>query len=158
MTVIDLRPATAADSEHCFQLHKAAMGPYITAIWGWDEQTQRAFHTRAFTPGDWQIITADGIAVGLLHTEHRPTELYLARIELHPDHQGRGIGSQLIRTLVLQAHQQGRPLVLDVLAVNQRAITLYRRLGLHEVGRHGDHDLKIRMSTGPPQHDPIHRS
>ncbi len=33
-----LRPATPADSECCFQLHKAAMGDYVTAIWGWDEQ------------------------------------------------------------------------------------------------------------------------
>jgi ribosomal protein S18 acetylase RimI-like enzyme len=156
MTVIDLRPATAADSEYCFQLHKAAMGPYVTAIWGWDEPTQRAFHARAFTPGDWQVITADGTDVGMLHTEHRPTELYLARIELHPDHQGRGIGSHLIRGLLLQAHQQGKPLALDVLVVNQRALTLYRRLGLHEVARRGENNVKIRMSTGPP-HDRIHR-
>ena len=37
MTPVALRPATSADSEFCFQLHKAAMGEYITAIWGWDE-------------------------------------------------------------------------------------------------------------------------
>ena len=33
-----LRPATPADSKCCFQLHKAAMGDYVTAIWGRDEQ------------------------------------------------------------------------------------------------------------------------
>lgn len=27
-----LQPAAAADSEFCFQLHKAAMGDYVTAI------------------------------------------------------------------------------------------------------------------------------
>ena len=36
MSVIALRPAMPADSEFCFELHKAAMGDYITAIWGWD--------------------------------------------------------------------------------------------------------------------------
>lgn len=36
-TTIALRPATPADHEFCFQLHKAAMGDYITDIWGWDE-------------------------------------------------------------------------------------------------------------------------
>ncbi|MFJ9711712.1 hypothetical protein [Streptomyces sp. NPDC101234] len=50
MTVIGLRPATAADSDYCFQLHKTAMGAYITAVWGWDEQIQRDFHASAFTP------------------------------------------------------------------------------------------------------------
>ncbi|MEU6551069.1 GNAT family N-acetyltransferase [Streptomyces sp. NPDC046915] len=149
MTDIGLRPATAADSEYCFHLHKAAMGGYITAVWGWDEQAQRGFHARAFTPGRWQIITADGTDAGLLHVEHRPTETYLARIELHPDHQRRGIGGELIRGLLHQARRQGRDLTLDVLAVNQRAQALYRRLGLHEVARHGEEDIKIRMSTNP---------
>ncbi|MBD3011317.1 N-acetyltransferase [Streptomyces sp. 5-10] len=111
-----------------------------------------------FSPGQWQIITTEGADAGMLHVEHRPTEIYLARIELHPDHQGRGIGSQLIRSLLLQARQQGRDLALDVLVVNQRAQALYRRLGLHEVTRHGDNDIKIRMSTKPPQPGPIHRS
>ncbi|MEU4996004.1 hypothetical protein [Streptomyces sp. NPDC021622] len=49
MTAIGLRLATASDSEYCFQLHKAAMGADITAIWGWDEHVQRGFHARAFT-------------------------------------------------------------------------------------------------------------
>ncbi|MES4906174.1 MULTISPECIES: GNAT family N-acetyltransferase [unclassified Streptomyces] len=79
-------------------------------------------------------------------------------MELHPDHQGRGIGSRLIRSLLHQAHQQGRDLTLDVLVVNQRAQALYRRLGLHEVTRHGENNIKIRMSTQPPQPGPIHRS
>jgi ribosomal protein S18 acetylase RimI-like enzyme len=158
MTAIDLRPATSADSEYCFQLHKAAMGAYVTAIWGWDEQIQRDVHARAFTPERWQIITADGADAGMLHVEHRPTAIYLPRIELHPDYQGCGIGSQLIRSLLHQARLQGRDLTLDVLVVNQRAQALYRRLGLHEVTRHGENDIKIRMSTKPPQPGLIHRS
>ena len=28
-----LGPAAPADSEFCFQLHKAAMGDYVAAIW-----------------------------------------------------------------------------------------------------------------------------
>ncbi len=38
MTPVALRPATPADSEFCFQLHKAAIGDYVTAIWERDEQ------------------------------------------------------------------------------------------------------------------------
>ncbi|MGW7258980.1 GNAT family N-acetyltransferase [Streptomyces sp. NPDC054834] len=151
MTDIGLRPATSADGEYCFQLHKAAMGAYITAVWGWEEQAQRDFHAHAFTPSGRQIITVGGRDAGMLHVEHRPTEIYLARIELHPDHQGRGIGSKLIRGLLRQAQRQGRDLTLDVLAVNQRAQALYRRLGLHEVTRHSEEGIKIRMSTKPPQ-------
>ncbi|GAA0920413.1 GNAT family N-acetyltransferase [Streptomyces thermoalcalitolerans] len=158
MTAIGLRPATSADSEYCFQLHKAAMGAYVTAIWGWDEQAQRDFHDRVFNPGQWQIITVDGTDAGMLHVEHRPTEIYLARIEIHPAYQGRGIGSRLIRGLLDQARRQGQDLTLDVLVVNHRAQALYRRLGLHEVARHGENNIKIRMSTKAPRPDPTHSS
>ena len=85
MTSVALRPATPADSEFCYQLHKAAMGGYVSAIWGWDEQVQRGFHARAFNPGRWQIITAGGADIGMLDVEYRPDEIYLSRIEIYPD-------------------------------------------------------------------------
>jgi GNAT superfamily N-acetyltransferase len=151
MTGVALRPATPADSEFCFQLHKAAMGGYITAIWGWDEQRQRAYHHRSFNPGRWRIITADGADVGMIDVEYRPNEIYLGRIEIHPSHQGRGIGTRLIIALIDEARGNGQDLALDVLTVNQRAQTLYQRLGLTEVARHGDGDIKIRMRSGPPR-------
>ena len=146
MTSIGLRPVTLADSEFCFQLHKAAMGSYITAIWGWDEQVQRDFHTRAFDPGRWQIITADGADIGMLDVEYRPGEIYLARIEIHPEHQGRGAGTRLISALIDQATQRGQDLVLNVLTINQRAYDLYRRLGMNAEASHGD-KLKLTMRS-----------
>jgi ribosomal protein S18 acetylase RimI-like enzyme len=145
MTPVELRPATDADSEFCYRLHKAAMGDYVTAIWGWDEQVQRGFHARAFNPGRWQIITTGGADAGMLDVEYRPGEIYLARIEIHPDYQGRGIGTRLIRALADEARQKGQALVLDVLTVNHRAQALYRRLGMTEVARHGDNNIKITM-------------
>ncbi len=152
MTVIALRPATAADSEFCFQLHKAAMGEYVTAIWGWDEQRQREFHARGFAPGHWQIITADGADAGLLIVDYRPAEIYLARIEIHPDYQGHGIGTRLISTLIDEAARRGQDLVLDVLTVNHRAQALYQRLGMKEVGGHGDNNVRMTMrSSRPPR-------
>lgn len=151
MTGAGLRPATPADSEFCFQIHKAATGGYVTAIWGWDELAQRSFHARAFNPGRWQIITADGADIGVLDVEYRPGELYLARIELHPRHQGHGIGTQLVSALIEEARQRGQDLVLDVLTINHRAHALYQRLGMQEVARH-DYGRKITMRwSGSPE-------
>ena len=145
MTIVAQRAAAASDSEFCFQLHKAAMGEYIAAIWGWDEQTQRQFHNRAFDPVRWQIITADGVDVGVMDVEQRTGETYLARVEVHPHHQHGGIGSELVRKLIDQATRQGQEFTLDVLAVNERAQALYQRLGMVEVARHGVGDIKIAM-------------
>ena len=125
------------------------MGDYVTAIWGGDEQVQRSFHARAFNPGRWQIITAGGADAGMLDVEYRPAEIYLARIEIRPDHQGHGIGTRLIGALIDEARQKGQDLVLDVLAVNHRAQALYQRLGMTEVARHGDGNIKITMRTAP---------
>ena len=144
---IGLRPATPADAEFCYQLHKAAMGDYITAIWGWDEQVQRASHERAFNPDRWRIITAGQADVGMLDVDYRPGEIYLSRIEIHPGHQGHGIGTRIIRALLDEAERNGADLVLDVFTVNHRAQALYRRLGLTEVARHGDRDTKVTMRS-----------
>jgi RimJ/RimL family protein N-acetyltransferase len=148
---VTLRPATHADSEFCFQLHKAAMGGYIIAIWGWDEQRQRDSHTRKFNPGRWQIITADGADIGMIDIEYRPTEIYLSRIEIHPDYQGRGIGTCLISALLDDARHNGQDLVLDVLTVNHRAQALYQKLGMTEVARHGENNIKITMRSARPR-------
>lgn len=68
---VELRAATPDDEEFCFQLHRAAMGEYVAAIWGWDENVQRAFHVQAFNPDRWQIITADAVDVGMIDIEQR---------------------------------------------------------------------------------------
>jgi ribosomal protein S18 acetylase RimI-like enzyme len=146
MNTIELRAASDADTEFCYQLHKAAMGAYVTAIWGWDELAQRDFHARAFNPDRWQIITEGGVDIGMLDVEYRPDEIYIARIEICPQHQGRGIGTRLISALIAEARHKGQALALDVLTVNERAQALYRRLGMTEVAKPaGDDNIKISM-------------
>lgn len=152
---VALRPATAADSDFCYALHKAAMGEYVAAVWGWDEQEQRAYHERGFDPQRWQIVTVDGVDAGVMVVEHRPAELYLGRIELHPDYQGRGVGARLIRALIDSAARHGHELVLDVLTVNTRAHALYLRLGFHDVPGRGDgQKIRMRLDPRPPTAGP----
>lgn len=83
----------------------------------------------------------------MINVERRADEIYLARIEILPGYQGRGIGTHLISTLIDQARQLGQDLVLDVLTVNRRARALYQRLGLIETARHGNGDIKITMRS-----------
>jgi len=72
-----------------------------------------AYHEGAFNPHRWQIITAGQADIGMLDAGYRPGEIYLSRIEIHPGHQGHGIGSRIISTLLEEAQRQGQDLVLD---------------------------------------------
>jgi len=84
MTSLALRPSPTPAPSSCYQLHKAAMGDYITAIWGRDKQVQRGPYARSFNPGRWQIITADGADIGMIDVEYRPAEIYLSRFGSTP--------------------------------------------------------------------------
>ena len=76
--IIALRPAMPADSESLlFELHKAAMGDYITAIWGSGRASPAGLYTARVAPDRWQIITADGADIGMLDVEYRASEIYI---------------------------------------------------------------------------------
>jgi GNAT superfamily N-acetyltransferase len=150
MTRVGLRPATAADSEFCYRLHRAAARGYVEAVWGWEEATQRAFHDRTFRPIRMRIIVVDGRDVGSVSVEYAAAEVYLGRLEILPAYQSQGIGSQIIQRLLDEAAGRGQPVLLDVLVVNHRAHALYRRLGFHDILRHGQNNIKIRMRYPPP--------
>jgi ribosomal protein S18 acetylase RimI-like enzyme len=146
---LELRPATDADRGFCFALHEAAMGGYVTAVWGWDDAVQRRYFDRGWDPSITRIVTRHGQGIGILKLEERADAVYLALIEIHPDFQGRGIGGMLLREIIADADRCRRPVELDVLHVNTRAQELYRRLGFTERYRHGDHDIKVRMRRDP---------
>jgi len=139
-----LRPATPADFDFLFALHRAAMRAYIEPIWGWHEDWQLEYFREKYDSRQRQIIQVEGQDVGVLVVERRADELYLGLIELLPAFQGRGIGAAIIRGLIAQARAEGRPLELHVLRTNAPARRLYERLGLRVVAEEPN---RYRMST-----------
>ena len=137
MDGVRLRPATADDFEFFVDLHKQSLGPYIDQVWGWDDDDQRAYLERNIAPEHTQVIVVDGVDIGRLNVEDLDDEVLLGVIEITPDYQGRGIGAQLIQTLLDDAFARDKRVRLNVLQVNTRAYQLYRRLGFTEVIREG---------------------
>ena len=58
------------------------------------------FMSAPSTPHRWRIIIAGQADVGMLDVDYRSGEIYLSRIEIHPCHQGHGIGTRIISALV----------------------------------------------------------
>ena len=142
-----LRPATHADRTFLFELHRAALGAYVDATWGWDEATQVAFFDARFDPTRREIIQVAGADVGVLAVDDAPGEIYLAMIALLPEWQGRGIGSAIIGSILRRAAKSDRAVTLRVLRRNPRAIELYESLGFTRT-RQDDTHVYMRAEAG----------
>lgn len=128
-----LRPATAADYDYLYQLHRNTIRPYVEATWGWDEEEQQELWQNHFDPTGRQIIQlliADTPTdIGTLELSYNVDNWYLDLIEIAPEYQNQGIGTTIISDLIRQAHAAGLPLTLSVLKANTPARRLYKRLG-----------------------------
>lgn len=128
-----LRPATAADYDFLYQLHRNTIRPYVEATWGWDEADQQERWQNHFDPTGRQIIqlrVADTLTdIGTLELSYNADNWYIDLIEIAPEYQNQGIGTTIITDLIRQAHAAGLPLTLSVLKANTPARRLYERLG-----------------------------
>jgi ribosomal protein S18 acetylase RimI-like enzyme len=141
---ITLRDVTTTDNDFLFRLHRETMQTYVIETWGqWDEVWQYQYFFQHFDPRLSQIIVAGIEDIGVLSFVKRTTDIFLSSIELVPAYQGQGIGTQLIRSLMADAHQNRVPLTLQVLKVNP-ARRLYERLGFSITGETTTHYM---MST-----------
>lgn len=127
----ELRPISEADFEWAFGLHRDALGEVIDRTWGRDEVDQRRRFADRFNERPRQVIEVDGEPVGVVEVEERRDEIYVAVLELSPAWQGRGLGAEVLGTLLERAKRSGTPLSLHVLQINRRAIRFYEREGLH---------------------------
>lgn len=88
------------------------------------------------------IAEHDGQVIGLLDfsakNKKKIAHIGELGVSVHPNWQGNGIGQKLIETLLAWAteNDQIEKVFLNVLASNQKAINLYKKLGFTEEGRH----------------------
>jgi ribosomal protein S18 acetylase RimI-like enzyme len=124
-----LRAAQEADRAFVFRVIRATMREYIHRTWGWDDGWQREHFAAVFDPRGLCIVVVDGHDAGVLEVYRNPDALYLANIQIVPEFQGRGVGTDIIRGLMERARTLGLPMTLQVLKVNDAARRLYERLG-----------------------------
>ncbi len=91
-------------------------------VWGWDEKGQRQLHERRFASLDFRVIQLSGVDVGIMAIVQEPNCVKLNQLFILPEHQGRGIGTACIERIIEDATALQRPVRLQVLKVNNRAI------------------------------------
>ena len=94
------------------------------------------------------IIVIDALDAGWLQVGESPDSVYLGQLYLAPSFQDCGVGTAIVRSLRDQARQAGKAFTLDVMK-NNRARTLYRRLGFQVIGE-SEYKLKMQWQENAP--------
>ena len=142
---VSVRPATLADvgfltstaiaaNDDRHRPPDAELAAYRAGFVEWTEQQVRGEIPDSTT----SVVTAYGADVGRLRVVRTARLVELAGLQFLPAHQGRGLGSRVIRDLMAEAASSGRGFGLSVEKDNPRARALYERLGLVVVGEDGD--------------------
>jgi GNAT superfamily N-acetyltransferase len=141
-----LRPATDDDREFLFELHRATMGAYIDATFGWDDRWQQAHFDETFAPDTYEIIRVGDEDAGVLVRDAGDAEIWLVLIELQPRFQGAGIGTAVVESVLRQGAETSKPVALRVLRVNTSARSLYERLGF---AAYREDDDRVYLRANP---------
>jgi ribosomal protein S18 acetylase RimI-like enzyme len=140
---IRLRPASDQDRRFAYEVKRAALGPHVARVWGWDEEVQQDFHSRDWAVRRPEIVVLDGVDVGTVEFVRGEADYHLGELYLLPEQQRRGIGSRLLRRLLAVADAERLPVRLEVIKINP-ARRLYERHGFAIRGETETHFQMVR--------------
>jgi ribosomal protein S18 acetylase RimI-like enzyme len=123
------------------QLRRDVYQDLFLATWGgWDEARHQRHCAECWERGEIYAIEVDGVRVGMIQLFEHADAVDVGEIQIQPSHQGRGIGTRVLRDTIVRAHAQGKKVSLSTGLKNRRAFELYQRLGFRRVAQTDTHD------------------
>jgi ribosomal protein S18 acetylase RimI-like enzyme len=144
---IAVRPARAEDFDFCADLYFSEMDRIIREL-NLDLAKHAANFRQRWDAQQVKIITLDGVDIGWVQSVVEGDALFLGQLFVAPAHQGRGIGTTIVRRLIEEATCDRRAVTLGVVKSNP-ALRLYRRLGFHTT-HEDDRKFYMRRDPDPP--------
>jgi ribosomal protein S18 acetylase RimI-like enzyme len=143
-SAITLRPLLPEDEQFLEEVYQSTRAEELAQI-PWSEAQLKMFlkmqlkardqSYRMHYPGlDDRIILFQDKKVGRLIVVRRDEDIRLADIALLPQFRNSGIGTSLVKDLMMEAKESGKPLRLQVEILNEQARRLYERLGFATTG------------------------
>ncbi|WP_433191201.1 N-acetyltransferase family protein [Actinoallomurus sp. CA-150999] len=123
-----LRSAVAADVEVIAELRATVMRADLERLGRYDEHRVRQRLRDSFSPRYTSIIMLDREFAGCVTVRPADGRQWLEHFYLAPRHQGRGLGSDVLRALLERTDAQGVTVALNVLQ-GSAARRLYERHG-----------------------------
>ena len=141
-----LAQAQKSDFEFLKYVHHTTLKEHVAKIWGWNEDQQNQFFKDAFNTRHFQLIAIGETSVGYLEINETQDTLNISNILILPEFQGKGVGSQIIKSIISNAKHTNKRVALGVFKVNTRARKLYEKLGFHIHGETPTHYLMELVS------------
>ena len=117
------------DHDRVRELVRLAYARWVPII-GREPRPMQADYARAVLEHRIDLLVEGGALVALIETDMRSDHLWIENIAVHPDHQGRGIGTRLVAHAARLARAEGRrELQLLTNAAFLANVRLYERLG-----------------------------
>jgi GNAT superfamily N-acetyltransferase len=133
-------PAVDSDFEWLAKLRVTAMRQSLEQIGRFDAQRAIERFRLGFRADHMQLIQLpDGALVGCVSLKPCDDGYWLEHFYLLPKHQGRGLGSAVLKQLLDKTDRTGLPIRLEVLK-ESRAQRFYARQGFIQIGS-GDWDI-----------------
>ncbi len=144
----ELVPAVDQDRSWLEQLRRSVYRDLFFATWGsWDEARHLRHCDECWARGSIYTVEIDGARVGMMQLFERPEAVEVGEIQIAPEFQNNGVGTQLLQDTIARAHTDGKKLVLSTGLQNHRAFKLYLRLGFRHTGQTDTHNL---LECAPP--------
>ena len=158
---VSFRPTQDADRDFLMALY-ASTREWERAQSNWTDESWANFIKGQFEAQDkhyrmtflgaaFHIIQMDGVDIGRLYVDRQDDCLRLIEFTLAPEWRNRGIGTDLLRALLNEAHGGKVPMRLSV-GKNNPAVSLYQRHGFQLLqDLHNRFELEWRPHTGPKE-------
>jgi len=152
---VTLRPVRDDDEPFLLRVYAGTRAEELAPV-PWSPEEKAAFVAQQFAAQtihyakhyagmSADVIVVDDQPAGRLLVDRWPDEIRIVDISLLPAVRGRGVGSMLLRGLIDEAAADGKRVSIHVEREN-RALSLYERLGFRRIGEHG---VYLRLEWDP---------
>jgi GNAT superfamily N-acetyltransferase len=142
-----LQPAIDEDFGFAFEAKRDAIGPHVSARWGWDEAFQLEHHCKRWREKPWQLIVTQQQKVGTVSIDVQPTHLQFGEFYILQPFRRCGLGTRVLEHALELADRQHLETRLEYLKWNPVA-SLYARHGFRVVDETDVHYLLVRTTRG----------
>ena len=132
---INIYLATQDYYDMIYSFHKMLFKAHIEKIWGWEESWQKANFSKSWKESRTKVIEYDECFVGFMQTIDMTDCIMLRNIGVHPKFQKKGIGTQVLSELQVEARLLNKPIHLSVFVTNGEARIFYKKIGFVDAKR-----------------------